>query len=160
MVPIVQVSRECASILLCEYYQCLTVAISWHLCYSRVRVCIKGTLNLSLDILRWVCLRLVRGSNTGSHTCQPTITCKYYQCQNTWQPVTSVVGLRASWLPQSAPCVNPWCLVNNTNVLPCNRVDPVVSWGALSFDTGGGGWPVLIIVVPTSVHKRVKSAKK
>ena len=38
------------------------------LCYSRVRVCIKGTLNLSLDILCWVCLRLARGSYTGSHT--------------------------------------------------------------------------------------------
>ena len=33
-------------------------------------------------------------------------------------------------------------------------------WGGPLFDTGGGGCPVLIIVVPTSVHKRVKSAKK
>ena len=35
------------------------------------------------------------------------------------------------------------------------RGGPVLSWGALCFDPGGGGCPVLIIVVPTSVHKRV-----
>jgi hypothetical protein len=51
MVPIVQVSRECASILSCEYYHVWTIAIPWDLCYSRVRVCIKGHMNLTLDIL-------------------------------------------------------------------------------------------------------------
>jgi len=38
------------------------------LCYSRVRVCIKGRLNLSLDILCWVCLRLARGTYSSPHT--------------------------------------------------------------------------------------------
>ena len=38
------------------------------LCYSRVRVCIKGTLNLSLDNSCGLCLWLARGSYTGSHT--------------------------------------------------------------------------------------------
>ena len=36
----------------------------------------------------------------------------------------------------------------------------MVSWGGPRVDTGGGDCLVLIIVVPTSVHQKVKLAKK
>ena len=90
--------------------------------YSRVRVCIKGCLNLSLDIL---CCLWLRCSQRVQHRSTHLSTCKYSQCLNAWQPVSSVVNPWASCLPQSAPRVN----VNSTNVYPCARVCLVVTWG-------------------------------
>ena len=60
----------------------------------------------------------------------------------------------------AVPLCQPLEPVNNTRVYPCNRVGLVLSWGGPLFDTGGGGCPVLIIVVATSVNKRVNLAKK
>ena len=95
------------------------------LCYSRVRVCIKGTLNLTLDISCCLCWVVTIGSYTGSHTLSTRVDLWIFPSCYAWQPVLSVVGLRASWLPQSAPRVN----VNSTNVYPCARVCLVVNLG-------------------------------
>ena len=155
MVPIVQVSTDSASILLCEFYHVWTIDRSWHLCYSRVRVCIKGHMNLPVDISCCLCWGVTWGSYTGSHTLSTRVDLWIFPSCFTWQPVLSVVGLRASWLPQCAPRVNPCGYVNSTKVFPCARVGLVLSWGAPCVDTGGGGWLVLIIVVATSAHQRV-----
>ena len=50
--------------------------------------------------------------------------------------------------------------MNSTKVYPCNCVGLVVTRGGPRVDTGGGDCLVLIIVVPTSVHQKVKLAKK
>ena len=160
MVPIVQVSRDSTSILLCEYYHCISVDRSWHLCYSHVRPCIKGTLNLTLDILCCLCLRCAIGTYTGSHTLSTRNYLWILPVINTWQPVSTVVNPWASWLPQSAPRVNPCVYVNSTKVFPCARGGLVLSWGGPCVDTGGGGWLVLIIVVATSAHQRVNLRTK
>ena len=71
-------------------------------------------------------------------------------CGKPLAPVTTTAG----------PLCQPLEPVNNTRVYPCNRVGLVLSWGGPLFDTGGGGCPVLIIVVPPCPLKRVNLAKK
>lgn len=127
----------------------------WHLCYSHVRLCIKGCMNLPVDISCCLCLRCAIGSYTGPHTLSTRVDLWIFPSCFAWQPVLSVVGLRASWLPQCAPRVNPCVNVNSTKVYPCNCVCLVVNLGGPRVDTGGGDWLVLIIVVPTSVHQKV-----
>jgi len=87
-------------------------------CYSRVCACIKGWMKLSLDILCCLWLGFVWcvawGTYTGSHTLSTRVDLWIFPSCFTWQPVSSVVGLQASWLPQCAPRVNPWRLVNIT----------------------------------------------
>ena len=156
MVPIVQLSHDYASIILCEYYQCIIVANSWHLCYSRVCACIKGHMNLPVDILCCLCWGVTIGSYTSSHTLSTRVDLWIFPLCFTWQPVLSVVGLWASWLPQCTPRVN----VNSTKVYPCARVGLVVNLGCPLCWHGGGGWLVLIIVVATSAHQKVNLEKK
>ena len=134
------------------------------LCYSRVCACIKGCLNLSLDISCCLWLGFVWcvawGTYTGSHTLSTRVDLWIFPSCFTWQPVLSVVSLRASWLPQCAPRVNPCGYVNSTKVFPCARVGLVVTWGAPCVDTGGGGWHRADTGVATQVCKRVNLRTK
>ena len=72
MVPIVQVSRDNASILLCEYYHCISVdRLPWSVLFARARVYKR-----SHEFIAWqpvlsmlgVSLRVAWGSYTGTHT--------------------------------------------------------------------------------------------
>jgi len=87
-------------------------------------VCIKGHMNLPVDISCCLCWGVTSGSYTGSHTLSTHIYLWIFPSCYAWHLVSSVVGLWASWLPQSAPRVNPCVNVNSTKVYPWH------SWSA------------------------------
>ena len=87
------------------------------LCYSRVCACIKGHLNLSLDILCWVCLRCAIGTYTSPHTLSTRVYLWIFPSCFTWQPVLSVVGL--------------WGLVITTVCASCQPLTPCEYYRAL-----------------------------
>ena len=133
------IPRINASIILCEYYQCITVDC-W--CCSVLFACVR-VYKRSHEFISWHlvlsvlgCIHSVAcGSYTGSHTLSTHVYLWIFPSCFAWQPVSSVVGLRASWLPQCAPRVN----VNSTKVYPLRSCLPCVKLGWVSFWHRGRG---------------------